>query len=151
MDITRVKNNIKARFDYCVAIADDIAKHNASAAVLSYAKKWAEIESPITGETDAPWVRINWGDIYIYIHFDVDSLEKSAVKLSGDRIFQLDPFAAYGGELIDADSIGAFRQELEQIALNETELLRNEYGGDFSADDWNNATPPRDYIPYSEI
>ena len=47
------------------------------------------LHSPLVGGTDAEWIRINWGDIYIFL---CDN---------GDVGYQVDPLAEYGGELID--------------------------------------------------
>ena len=55
------------QFYYCNAIANDIIKHNKSKEIQEYAKQFAEIESPLVGGTYADWIRINWGDIYIFL------------------------------------------------------------------------------------
>lgn len=84
-----LKENLVKQFNYCNAIADDILSHNKSKEIQEYAKKFAEIESPLVGGTDADWVRINWGDIYIFL---CDN---------GNVGYQVDPFGSYGSELID--------------------------------------------------
>ena len=58
---------IMKQFELCKAITADIIKHKAEEGMLYYARTYAEIESFLTGETDAPWIRINYGDIYIFI------------------------------------------------------------------------------------
>ena len=57
--------------------------------IQEYAKQFAEIESPIVGGTNADWIRINWGDIYIFLCDD------------GRIGYQVDPLGEYGSELID--------------------------------------------------
>lgn len=80
------------QFEYCKAIAEDILANGKSKEVQEYAKKYAEIESPLVGGTDAEWIRINWGDIYIFLHDN------------GNINYQLDPHGEYGGELIDVQT-----------------------------------------------
>ena len=84
-----LKNNLVKQFYYCNAIANDIIKHNKSKKIQEYAKQFAEIESPLVGGTDADWIRINWGDIYIFLCDD------------GRIGYQVDPLGEYGSELID--------------------------------------------------
>lgn len=74
-----------------------------------------EIESPLTGETDAEWVRINYNGIYIYIHLDNDN------KANGNLWYQLDYIGSYGLELIWTDSITEFMKQL--MELTETEIM----------------------------
>ena len=83
------RENLVRQFNYCNAIVKDIIKHNRSKEVQEYAKGFAEIESPIVGGTDADWIRIHWGDIYIFLHND------------GKIDYQVDPLDEYGGELIE--------------------------------------------------
>ena len=80
------------QFEYCKAIAEDILANGKSKEVQEYANKYAEIESPLVGGTDAEWIRINWGAIYIFLHD------------SGKIDCQLDPLREYGGEMIDVES-----------------------------------------------
>lgn len=118
-EIAKVKNNIKKRLNYCKAIADDIIKYNATDDIIKYAKKWAEIESPMTKETEACWIRINWNDIYIFVHMDEKSYEEDdIVKFTGKVDYQLDMDGAYGTELIDVNSIDLFMEELDKLNLN---------------------------------
>lgn len=84
-----LKENLVKQFRYCNAIANDIVEHNKSKEIQEYAKQFAEIESPLVGGTDADWIRINWGDIYIFL---CDN---------GSIGYQVDPLGAYGSELID--------------------------------------------------
>lgn len=91
MDSKSRKNRERliSQFKYCNAIAEDIIKYNKSKEVQEYAQDFAEIESPIVGGTDADWIRIHWGDIYIFLHND------------GKIDYQVDPLDEYGGELIE--------------------------------------------------
>lgn len=100
-----IKENLIKQFNYCNAIAEDILQHNKSKEIQEYAKKFAEIESPLVGGTDAEWIRINWGDIYIFL---CDN---------GDIGYQVDPLGEYGGELIDMwnCSTKAFIDEILQF------------------------------------
>lgn len=84
-----LKENLVKQFRYCNAIANDIVEHNKSKEIQEYAKQFAEIESPLVGGTDADWIRINWGDIYIFLYDN------------GGIGYQVDPLGAYGSELID--------------------------------------------------
>ena len=63
------------QFNHCNAIAADILDNNKSKEIQEYAKKFAEIESPL--------------DIYIFLCDD------------GNIRYQVDPLGEYGGELID--------------------------------------------------
>lgn len=149
MNTRKVKSHIKKRLEYCNAIAKDIVAHKASGEIISYAKQWAEIESPMTGEIDAAWIRINWSDIYIYVHMDEEKwYEQEIVSFTGEIDYQLDPFSECGGELIDVDNIKEFRVQLENLNLREREIVKNEYNGDFGPDDYPNAIPRENYAPY---
>lgn len=99
-----IKEMVIKQFNYCNAIATDIIANNKSKEVQEYAKQYAEIESPLVGGTNADWIRINWGDIYIFLH-DNGSIE-----------YQLDPIGEYGGELIDVyGSLAEFIQEIDLL------------------------------------
>lgn len=117
-----LKEVIRKQFDYCNAIAEDIFANGKSKDVQEYAKQFAEIESPLVGGTDADWIRINWGDIYIFMHDD------------GTFWYQLDGLGEYNGELIDSRSISEFMYELEKVT--EEEILNHSYmesdNGDYS-------------------
>lgn len=65
-----LKEWLMMQFNYCNAIASDISEHNKSKEIQEYTKQFAEIESPLVGGTDEKWIRINWGDIYIYLYDD---------------------------------------------------------------------------------
>lgn len=80
------------QFEYCKAIAEDIIANGKSLDIIKYTKQFAQIESPMTGETQANWIRIQFSNIYIFLHDD------------GRIDYQLDFEHAYGGELIDVDS-----------------------------------------------
>lgn len=65
-----------------------------------------EIESDITGETDAEWVRLNYGDCYLFILDD------------GTEWYQYDPVGCYGAELIDVKSYDDFIKALSELDEN---------------------------------
>ena len=94
-----LKNNLVKQFYYCNAIANDIIKHNKSKEIQEYAKQFAEIESPLVGGTYADWIRINWGDIYIFlcddghIGYQVDPL--------GEYLSRVGDLSATNGEIED--------------------------------------------------
>lgn len=138
--MVETKEAIVTQLYYCKAIADDIIKHNATDDIIAYAKKWAEIESPMTGETNAPWIRINWGDIYAFILLNVDSYYNDGIIKFIDMEYQLDPYGAYGAELIVAYDIYDFMDKLDR--LTEDEILEVHYAEDYSQD------IPRPYRPY---
>lgn len=48
----KAKGTIIEQLNYCKEIAEDIIKNNASMEILQHAKKFAEIESPMTGEME---------------------------------------------------------------------------------------------------
>lgn len=83
-----IKENLVKQFNYCNAIASDIIANGKSKEVQEYAKQFAEIESPLVGGTDADWIRVRWGDIYIFLYDD------------GNIEYQVDPVGFYYGELI---------------------------------------------------
>lgn len=56
-------------------------------------------------------IRINWGDIYIYLYDD------------GRIRYQLDPLGGYGSELIDTFERGRFTAEI--LTLEEAPVARN--------------------------
>ena len=112
---------IMKQFELCKAITADIIKHKAEEGMLYYARTYAEIESFLTGETDAPWIRINYGDIYIFIDVDEEIFNKeNRIKIRKIR-YQLDGCAGYGGEIIKAESVADFLVQLEN--LSDEELL----------------------------
>ena len=82
-----LKANLIKQFNYCNAIANDIIEHNKSKEIQEYAKQFAEIESPLVGGTDADWIRINWGDIYIFL-YDNLSLEAAPIVRDGITYFE---------------------------------------------------------------
>lgn len=121
-----IKDFILERFNYCRAIADDIIRHSACLGVLNHAKKFAVIESPMTGETDAAWIRVEFDDIYIYIEIDEEAYgESEKVVLTGKVGYQLDPECAYGAELIDVCSVEEFFEKLE---VADSEEIAKHYG-----------------------
>ena len=127
-----IKAYIKERMDYCNAIAKDVIQHKACEGVLKHAKKFATIESPVTGEIDAAWVRIEFDDIYIFVFLNEDEYyDNGKVVLSGEVSYQLDPNCAYGGELIDVNSIDVF---FEKLASLDAKKLEGEYGNYAEAD-----------------
>ena len=52
------------QFEYCKAIAEDILANGKTKEVQEYSKKYAEIESPLVGGTDAEWIELI-GEIFI--------------------------------------------------------------------------------------
>ena len=118
------------QFEYCKAIAEDILKHEKSIKVQEYASLYAEIESRFFG-IDVDWIRICWGDIYIFLHDN------------GTIDYQLDPHGEYGGELIDVQSEKEFWELFDKIS--EEQLVVHHCmmyeDGDYSID------CPREYKP----
>ena len=90
----KAKGAIIEQLNYCKAIAEDIIKNNASMEILQHAKKFAEIESPMNGETEAAWVRICWGDIYIFLRFDEAAWDVTGRSTSPKLSTSLIPLAA---------------------------------------------------------
>lgn len=118
----QIKEYILERFNYCRAIAEDIVKHNACLGVLNHAKKFAQIESPMTGEIDATWIRVEFNDIYIFIQLDEDAFfGRNVAILNGEVWYQLDPECAYGAELIDVRSVEDFYEKLHEVNSSELE------------------------------
>jgi len=123
-----LKEKVINEFKYCNAIAMDIVLNGKSKEVQEYATQFAEIESPLIGGTDANWIRINWGYIYIFLHDD------------GKIQYQFDPFGEYGGELIDV--FGTAEDFIQSInLLEETEIE------EYYAKDEIEENPSRLYIP----
>lgn len=109
-----LKANLIKQFNYCNAIANDIIEHNKSKEIQEYAKQFAEIESPLVGGTGADWIRINWGDIYIFL---CDN---------GSIGYQVDPLASYyGNELIDMWNCTADDFIKEILSLEAAPVIRN--------------------------
>lgn len=126
-----LKEAIIKQFKYCKAIAKDILQNEKSKEIQEYAMKYANIESPLVGGTEAEWIRINWGDIYIFLHDN------------GKIDYQLDPIGAYGAELIDVHSEEEFLKLFDE--LSEEEILKHHYvfnkNSDYSQD------CPQEYLP----
>lgn len=87
---------IRTQLDYCVAIAEDIIKNEASLEVLNYAKNFAEIESPMTGEIEANWIRIAYEDTYIFLYLD-----DNGSTLSGDVCYRMNGYGQYRSKTIE--------------------------------------------------
>lgn len=79
--------------------------------IQEYVKQFAQIESPVADGTDVDWIRINWGDIYIFLYDN------------GSIRYQLDPHNGYGNELIDTFERGRFTAEI--LTLEEAPVARN--------------------------
>lgn len=138
-----LREAILQQFVFCKEIAEDIKKNHASEAILRYAKKWAEIESPMSGETEAPWIRICYGDIYIFIHLTENSLINNVAPVfTGEMWYQLDGRGGYGGEEIDVKTESEFMGRFN--SLTDEELLRQHYAelDDYSED------APEPYVPF---
>lgn len=127
-----LKANLIKQFNYCNAIANDIIEHNKSKEIQEYAKQFAEIESPLVGGTDADWIRINWGDIYIFL---CDN---------GSIGYQVDPLGAYGSELIDMWDRTEDDFVKEILSLENAPIIRN--GVTFFESEKSVDEPPM-YIP----
>ena len=145
--MTNLKEIILKQLNYCSTIADDIIKHNASRDILNYTKKWAEIESPMTNETDCMWIRICWGDIYIFLYIDEYKYQWGEICLTGKISYQLDGLGEYGGELIDVSTKEIFKEQLNN--LSDFEILDHSYmeseNGDYSEYE------PKKYIEFNKI
>lgn len=115
---------IKKQFEYCLSIKDDILRNGKSKEVQEHAMKYAEIESPIVGGTDAEWIRISYGDIYIFLDDD------------GGECYQLDPLGEYGGELINVTSVNEFYNKFAEISDEKLEEYHYEIcdDGNYSED-----------------
>lgn len=126
-----LRDAIKEQFFYCEMIAYDILKNEKSPQVQYYAANHAEIQSPVVGGTDGDWIRINFADIYIYLHDD------------GTIQYQLDAEGS-GGELINVFSDEKFNKELDKISDEALEKALNleSVDGDYSAE------VPIKYMPY---
>lgn len=111
--INMLKENLIKWFNYCNAIAEDIVENNKSKEIQEYAQKFAEIESPLVGGTDADWIRINAGDIYIFLCDD------------GQIGYQVDPLAEYGGELIDMWNCSKDDFIKEILSLENAPIIRD--------------------------
>ena len=108
-----LKENLIKWFNYCNAIAEDIVENNKSKEIQEYAQKFAEIESPLVGGTDADWIRINAGDIYIFLCDD------------GQIGYQVDPLAEYGGDLIDMWNCSKDDFIKEILSLENAPIIRD--------------------------
>lgn len=138
-----IKQLITERLEYCNAIAQDIIQHKACEGVIQHAKKYATIQSPMTGEIDAAWVRIEFDDIYIFVFLNEDEYYGNGkVLLSGEISYQLDPACAYGAELIDAHTTEEFYEKLNTM---KSSALMRLYGAYAEAD-----IRPGAYANYTE-
>lgn len=128
-----LKDVIKRQLEFCNAIAQDIIANEKSKEVQEYAQKFAEIESSLVGGTEAKWIRINWGDVYIFIHDD------------GSFWYHLDGLGEYGSELIEAGSVAEFLDKLEKVT--DAEVLGHSY---MEADDGDYSEyVPEEYVAYT--
>ena len=127
-----LKDNLIKQFNYCKAIASDIIEHNKSKEIQEYAKQFAEIESPLVGGTDVDWIRINWGDIYIFL---CDN---------GNVGYQVDPRGVYGSELIDMWNCTEEDFVKEILSLETVPIVRN---GIIFFETEESADEPPMYIP----
>lgn len=73
---------------------------------------WVEIESPLVGGTDANWIRLNYDDVYIFLHDD------------GSEWYQLDPIGGYGAELIETST---YREFVNELMNYDDALLESQY------------------------
>lgn len=130
------KGNLLKQFHYCNEIAEDILANGKTKEVQKYAMQFAEIESPLVGGTDAEWIRINWGDIYIFLCDD------------GQIGYQVDPFGAYGAELIDMWNYpeGEFAKAI--ISLGSLPVAKDELI--YFSEEWEVEAPTKTYIPIKQ-
>ncbi len=124
-------NILSTEIDYCKAIVDDIIDNNRSLEVQKYAQQFAEIESKELGNTEADWIRINYGSIYIYMY---NSGIPNHVR------YELDPFGYYGTETVSICdcSVEQFKEAVK------IELSTNNY------DDFDDFEPDEHYVPYKK-
>lgn len=94
-------------------LSDGITKNNIEKLQTNH--RSFEIESPLTGETMADWIRINYNGVYVFIHLDNEN------KPSGNYWYQLDYIGSYGLELIWTETITDFMKNL--MKLTEAEIL----------------------------
>lgn len=127
MKITEKIIYLKRVADLCYSIAEDILKNGRSLEVQRYAQGYVEIESPMVGGTDADWIRINFGDVYVFLHDD------------GTVGFDLDPYAAYGAELISVND----------LSVDEFKLLVAEYVTK-NGYEWELGDEIPEYVPFCE-
>lgn len=128
----KLKEVVRKQLEFCNAIAQDIIANEKSKEVQEYTQRFAEIESPLVGGTEAKWIRINWGDVYIFIHDD------------GSFWYHLDGLGEYGSELIEAGSVAEFLNKLEKIT--DEEILHHSY---MEADEEDYSEyAPGEYIAY---
>ena len=111
---------LRAQVLYCDDIVQDIIRHDASADVLKYAQKFAEIENPLLGNTDVDWVRINFDAIYVYVRKENGEYEAT---------WHLDPEGGYGAELIIMDKASAsdFAREVEEYLVHNSEKCEGDF------------------------
>lgn len=66
-----------------------------------------ELESPENGKTEASWVRLQYGDCFLFMYRN-DRFKKR-------REYQFDPYCEYGAEVIVADTIEQFTEALQNL------------------------------------
>ena len=144
-----LKDVIVAQFDYCNDIIKDIMQNNASLEVINHAKKYAEVETPMTGETHCCHVRVCYGDIYVFAYFDEDTYNNAnMISFNGKFCYDLDGLGQYGGEVISTNSIIDFFDKLEK--LSDEEILECSYM-ESSDGDYSKYLPKKDYKPLGNL
>lgn len=110
MTLTERKDRIIRNMKYLLDAREYLLAHNKSLEAqteIKHNRKYngllIEIESPLIGGTNADWIRLQYDDVYLFLHDD------------GTEWYQLDPLSQYGAELIDARSYEEFVEELNAI------------------------------------
>ena len=146
-NLNAIKGVIRKQFEFCNLIAEDIILHNASGDIISYVKKWADIEIQMSGKTDASWIRVNFGEIYIYVGLDEDAFVNGKIKVSDNIKYVLDDGDA--GSLIFTNSVRDFLTKLENLLSNKIEESFWDIGVGSDCGYFGD-TPPK-YIPFNEV
>lgn len=101
MTIEKRKQSIKKHMGYLLEAKkfliernkDVYAQRSIKTGFIRFNSKFLiEIESKQVGGTDADWIRLQYDDVFLFLHND------------GTEWYQLDPHCEYGAELIDARS-----------------------------------------------
>lgn len=110
MTLTERKDRIIRNMKYLLDAREYLLAHNKSLEAqteIKHNRKYneflVEIESPLIGGTNADWIRLQYDDVYLFLHDD------------GTEWYQLDPLSQYGAELIDARSYEEFVEKLSAI------------------------------------
>lgn len=117
------------QFEYLCEIVDDVINHGKSKEIQDYVnRKWATLESPLTGEMDEG-IRICYDCTWIYL-FDDKGI-----------FYEIDPNEEWGGELLKESNCSQ-EEFIEKIKEMETDF--------FDSSDEFPPVVPRKYVPYNE-